>query len=68
MSVLQDFCHKYNTLVFNVIKGRRYAEHQAQLYTKSQAHVVLHSLHISAIFVKTKLTMAGWLKEKTQRN
>ena len=45
------------------MKGRRYAEHHAQLYTKSQAHVV-HSLRISAIFVKTKLTMAGWVKQK----
>ena len=44
-----------------------FAEHRAQLYTKSQANMV-HSLHILAIFVKTKLTMAGWLKEKTQRN
>ena len=66
-------CLYYKTFVTNVTlwslrhKRSTLAEHHAQLYTKSPAYVV-HSLHISSIFVKTKLTMAGWLKEKTERN
>ena len=67
MSVLQDFCQKYMILVFTSQRSSSYAKYQAQLYTKPQAHVV-HSFHISAIFVKTKLTVSVWLKEKTHKN
>ena len=42
-----------------------YADHQAHLYTKSQAQEVrvVHSLHISAISVKKKKD-DGWLAER----
>ena len=42
-----------------------YAEHQALLYTKSQAQVVhvVHSLHISTISVKKEID-DEWLAER----
>ena len=71
---LAMLCLYYKTFVANIRlwslllkRSPGYAEDQTQFYTKSQTQIV-QSLHISTIFVKTKLTMAGWLKEVYFKN